>query len=120
MSDGSEKALSDRDVVLLSPAESSTVGPPEEEATEPPTADAPMKLLRAKSLEQDIQHRKVYAARIFWFVALWVLSLMLLLLAQGLDLLVLSDKVLMTLIGGTTANVLGLFAIVANYLFPKK
>ena len=32
----------------------------------------------------------------------------------------LSDTVLATLIGSTTASVLGLFAIVANYLFPKR
>ena len=32
----------------------------------------------------------------------------------------LSVAVLTTLIGSTTASVLGLFAIVANYLFPKR
>ncbi len=32
----------------------------------------------------------------------------------------LSAAVLSTLIGSTTASVLGLFAIVANYLFPKR
>lgn len=32
----------------------------------------------------------------------------------------LSDAVLMTLIGGTTANVIGLFLVVAAYLFPRR
>lgn len=32
----------------------------------------------------------------------------------------LSDSVLMTLIGGTTANVLGLFLVVAQHLFPRR
>lgn len=31
----------------------------------------------------------------------------------------LPDSVLMLLLGTTTANVIGLFIIVANYLFPK-
>ncbi|MDP4360701.1 hypothetical protein QR510_29170, partial [Escherichia coli] len=31
----------------------------------------------------------------------------------------LDDKILLALIGGTTLNVLGIFTIVTNFLFPK-
>ncbi len=78
--------------------------------------------LELESLKQDIEHRKLYSGRIFMFVSVWVLLVMFAVFAQGWSFgqFQLSDKVLMTLIGGTTVNVLGLFAIVANYLFPKK
>lgn len=32
----------------------------------------------------------------------------------------LADGVLLALIGGTTANVIGLFLVVARYLFPRR
>ena len=32
----------------------------------------------------------------------------------------LSDAVILAAIGGTTVNVLGIFIIVVNYLFPKR
>ena len=89
-----------------------------EDAREKPSKED----LEIKSLEQDIEHRNLYANRIFMFVVAWVFLVMSSIFVSGWSLLgfELSDKVLMMLIGGTTANVLGLFAIVANYLFPKK
>ena len=78
--------------------------------------------LELKSREQDIEHREKYANRLFWFVAVWVGLMLIIVLLEGSELVPfdLSDTVLTTLIGATTANVLGLFAIVANYLFPKR
>ena len=79
-------------------------------------------VLERRSMRKDIEHREKYANRLFWFVAVWVGLMLVIVLLEGskwasFDL---SDTVLTTLIGATTANVLGLFAIVANYLFPKR
>jgi hypothetical protein len=93
--------------------------------------------LERTSFGQDIQGRKTYARCIFWLIVGWLLAMFLLLIFCGIQRVTvviggskyfidvsgkfqLSDKVLVTLIGGTTANVLGLFAIVCNYLFPKQ
>ena len=73
-----------------------------------------------EQLEQ-IKHRRRYAGRIFVFVVAWIVAIFAVLLAEGWELwgLDIADSVLVTLIGGTTVSVLGLFAIVANYFFPK-
>ena len=78
--------------------------------------------LVVEQLGQDIKERKKYADRIFALISIWLTTTMLIVLCQGdtNNNFSLSDKVLMTLLGGTTLNVLGLFAIVANYLFPKQ
>jgi len=77
--------------------------------------------LELRNLEANIEHRKQYAGRIFYFVTAWMGMVFGVLLADGWQLggFDLSDKVLLALIGGTSLNVLGLFAIVANYFFPK-
>lgn len=76
-----------------------------------------------QSYRQDIIERKTYASRIFRLVVGWLALLFILLFIQGAlsphGYFNLSDKVILALIGGTTVNVLGLFIIVANYLFPK-
>ena len=73
-------------------------------------------------LGQDIRERKKYADRIFVIMSIWLATTMLIVLCHGnkTNNFNLSGDVLMTLLGGTTLNVLGLFAIVANYLFPKQ
>ncbi len=76
-----------------------------------------------RSLEQDIKARGKYAGRIFCLICTWLGSIFLLLVLQGFKTCLgfhLSDKVLIAVITGTTINVLGLFAIVANYLFPRR
>lgn len=78
--------------------------------------------LEAVGFKQDTNERKAYAKRIFYLVCVWLIAVLLILVAVGFSWhsFVLSDKVLLALIGGTSVNVLGLFAIVANYLFPKR
>ena len=80
--------------------------------------------LRIDQLEQDLKERKHYAAKIYRLIALWLGSLGVILLLQGVKLPIafftLSDSVLLALIGGTTANVLGMFFIVLKYLFPQQ
>jgi hypothetical protein len=95
---------------------------------------------KLSSLKQDRAERKSYANRIFILISAWLLGVFVILILSGFGrpsdnhfivyckssfvvfplTFSISDKVLMTLIGGTTATVLGLFAIVANYLFPKR
>ena len=80
--------------------------------------------LRAEvdDLIQDREQRKMYGNRLFWLVVVWLIVIGLVILLHGFTCVPfkLSVAVLTTLIGSTTASVLGLFAIVANYLFPKR
>jgi len=70
--------------------------------------------------EQDIKQRKEYANKIFYLIVVWLVVLLIVLLLQGFGKTVsfsLSDSVLLAFIGGTTINVLGIFVIVAKYIF---
>lgn len=51
----------------------------------------------------------------------WLLLLFVTLAAQGFRWggFELTERVLLALIGGTTINVIGIFIVVMNYLFPK-
>lgn len=74
---------------------------------------------RAQTAQQRIQ----YAAKIFKLVGAWLASVFALLLLAGFGSqrwFHLSDTVLVTFLATTTVNVLGIFIIVANWLFPKK
>lgn len=74
--------------------------------------------------QQDLKERKKYAGLVFWLILGWIVLLFVLLGFQGIDFqegqFSLSDSVLIALITGTTANVLGIFAFVMSYLFPKR
>lgn len=81
-----------------------------------------------KDSRQNREQRKEYAGKIFWLVVGWLSGVGIILLLSGWKHggmfphcrpFNLSDGVLMTLIGGTSASVIGLMVIVANYLFPK-
>ena len=81
------------------------------------------KRVRIRGVVQDISERKIYAKRVFVLVAVWLAGISIILLAQGFlspwGLFNLSENVLLAVIGGTTVNVVGIFLIVARYLFPK-
>ena len=72
-------------------------------------------------LKQDLEQRKKYADRIFCLICVWLFAIFGIVALQGFSFkgFDVSDKILMVLIGGTTINVLGLFVIVARYLFPN-
>lgn len=83
--------------------------------------DDMIKLLDAKGKAQDIEMRKEYASLIFKFVSYYMFFVFMLLFLSGSpSSFQMSDAVLLTLLGTTTATVISLFVIVANYLFPKK
>ena len=81
------------------------------------------KRLENKGLEQDIEQRKEYAAKIYTLIVFWLVAVFILITLSGVGAAFgwfkLSTTVLTTIIGGTTINVLGIFYIVANYLFYR-
>lgn len=92
--------------------------------TEEKQIDEELKRADLKSKHQDITERKKYTGRIFWLIVGWLIAVLVILLLQGFYKIwkvyfLLSDNVILALIGGTTANVLGIFIIVTKYLFPK-
>ena len=76
---------------------------------------------RLEGLKQDIGERKKYANRIFWLISFWLIGLFGFIFVQGIGgafgWFRLSDNISVTLITGTTVNVLGIFIIVVRYLF---
>jgi len=98
------------------------------------------RIAEVEGLNQDIRERKKYARKIFRLIVFWVAGVFLILMCQGflshsdstfavdtpwLKLtskltFSLSDSVLIAVVSGTTASVIGIFIVVANYLFPKR
>jgi hypothetical protein len=95
----------------------------EEEKTDLERQKVQVELIGA---QQDIDERRKYAHRIFCLIVGWLIAVALILLLQGFhDLLCgvtfnLPVPVLLATIGGTTASILGIFIIVAKYLFPNR
>lgn len=74
-----------------------------------------------KSDDQDREQRKDFAERIFTFVSLYMVAVFaILILSGGFTNFHLSDRVLVTLLRTTTANVIGILLIVVTYLFSRK
>ena len=79
--------------------------------------------LRREELEsriQDRKQRKVFSYVIFGFVCLYMVAVLCVTYEVGTGKLMLNDGILITLLGTTTIDIIGLFAIVARYLFPNK
>lgn len=70
--------------------------------------------------EVMLKQRKIYAALLFCLSLIWLLATGVFLFLAGWGKLKVADSVLIALITTTTANVLGLFYIVARWLFPHK
>lgn len=77
--------------------------------------------IRTKGLADYIKMRRWYGIVILVLTFLWIIAVLVVVFMQGYSAygFALPDSVLMLLLGTTTANVIGLFIIVANYLFPK-
>lgn len=58
-----------------------------------------------------------YAKRIFILTCIWICMIIAIVVMAGFNLIHLSDAVLITLIGTSTANFFGFFIIVVKYLF---
>lgn len=75
-----------------------------------------------KDIRQNREERKSYASHIFIMICIYLILVFTLLFFSGFGFwgFYLSDSIILSLIGTTLINVLGVFIIVVNYLFPKK
>ena len=74
-----------------------------------------------EGLKQDREQRKIFSYVIFGFMCIYMLISLALVFLGGYGIIFLSDKVLITLLTTSLANVIGIFNFVAKYLFhPKK
>lgn len=67
--------------------------------------------------KQDRKQRGVFSVCIFGFVCLYIVAVLAIVVLCGADVLSLDTTLLVTLLSSTTANVIGIFIIVAKYLF---
>lgn len=72
------------------------------------------------SLVQDREQRLLFGNKVFRLVIVWLVFVGLTLFFVAIRCFVLSDAVLVALLGTTTVSVVGLLATVALYLFPKR
>lgn len=70
--------------------------------------------------KQDRKLRKIFSYGWFILVVIYLVIVLTFVYFCGFKLTETSDTVLVTLLGTTTANVIGLFVIVAKYLFHNK
>ena len=92
-------------------------------------AEARMEELKADDYLEEIRARRKYANLLFWLTVGWLATVISIVLMQGFlgapfymgnYSFQLSDEVLLALIGGTSASVIGLFVFVARHFFPEK
>jgi len=81
--------------------------------------------LEITNKRQDIKLRKGFGIAIFVLACIWLLFIGFVILIQGFGGICgysfsLGQGVILALVGTTTVNVLGLFYVVTNYLFPRK
>jgi phosphoglycerol transferase MdoB-like AlkP superfamily enzyme len=73
-------------------------------------------------LQQDIAERKKYAHLIYWLTVAWLIGLAVIVLLHGWRTFTyfdISERIILALITSATIEVVGLFVIVAKYLFPS-
>ena len=73
-----------------------------------------------ESRKQDRKQRGHFSIWIFGFMGVYMLSILVVLILSGCGILILNDTVLISLLTTTTADVIGIFIIVAKYLFHKQ
>jgi uncharacterized membrane protein YfbV (UPF0208 family) len=73
-----------------------------------------------KELKQQRIQRRVFAICLFAFIAMYMCAVIVLVYLIALGVAELTDAVLVALLTTTTANVLGLFVIVAKYIFRAR
>jgi CHASE2 domain-containing sensor protein len=84
--------------------------------------------LEIRDRSQNIALRKIFAWCLFAVLIFWLSVVIYIVIASGSSCLIifssaiafhLSDSVIIALLTTTTANVIGFFYVVTNYLFPK-
>jgi hypothetical protein len=76
---------------------------------------------RLKDREQDREERLRYAKRVFRLIVWWLVWVGSVVVVDDIEPLPfdLADAVIIALVGGTTASVIGIFLIIANYLSTR-
>ena len=99
-----------------------SVQPDQQSQEEEQKLEAERKRAEIRGTNQDTDERKKYAHRTFCLVCSWLAAIAGVLLLAGFRIggFSLGNDVLMALIGGTTTGVVGIFLIVARYLFPRR
>lgn len=72
-----------------------------------------------ESRRQDRRQRGRFSVWIFGFMGIYMLFILGILILAGCNVLIINDTVLISLLTTTTADVIGIFIIVAKYLFHK-
>lgn len=67
--------------------------------------------------KQDRRQRGIFSICIFSFVCIYVIAVLVIVILCGASVLILDTTVLVTILTTNTANVIGIFVIVAKYLF---
>jgi hypothetical protein len=77
--------------------------------------------LDADAQRQSLDLREKFSGRFFWLVTAYLCTVVVMLFLSGLNCVdfVLSDTVLVTLLGTTTLTVVSLLYIVARHIFPE-
>jgi len=72
--------------------------------------------------KQDREHREKFAHRGWVTIIIWLGFVALLIILQGFKAwgFNLDDSIVLTIIGATTASIIGMHVVVLNYLFPKR
>lgn len=78
-----------------------------------------MKKEELESRKQDRKQRGLFSIWIFGFMGLYMVFILLVLVLSGCKILIFEESVLISLLTTTTADVIGVFIIVAKYLFHK-
>lgn len=73
-----------------------------------------------KDLQQDREQRKYLSYALFGFMCFYMLIALSIVFCCGFDWMTLHDKVLITLMTTTLADVIGIFSFVAKYLYHNK
>jgi len=84
--------------------------------------DSAKKELDLEQTKQVIKLRKEYAPRIHILTCIWILFVIIVIFFQGFKFykFILSDSVIIALLGTTTATIIGLFVIILKDIFPGK
>jgi hypothetical protein len=81
-----------------------------------------LRRITVKNAKLNLKLRRKYAKYILWMTAAWMLLIYILLLLEGFGFwgFHLSDAIMLTAIGSTTANVVGMLYIIVNYFFQAE
>ena len=116
-----KKSIDDVLDSFLPPIEKADKKPDEKTALETEDLEAQKKQFDLEREKSEHEDRKEYGGKIFQLIIWWLVTILALVFFDSIGEINISDPVLISLIGGTTASVLGIFHFVLKYLYrhPK-